>query len=1395
MLPQPRVFISYARADGEDFAEDLSSRITSAGIPVWRDREGMRGGQDWWEQIDTVLSQVEFVAVVMTPGAVESEIVRKEWHLARERGVCVFPVIASDKLLWSEMPVWMRRGHCYDLTHQAQKFLNDLNTRCEKIRIPFNVPDTGASHVARPALFGELIERLVNRAAETTGPVTVALRGGGGFGKSTLARSLCHDVRTRYAFHQGVLWVELGEDKIRNLAARVEDMVFWLSRERPGFVDPMDASHRLRELLRDRNVLIVIDDVWRQSDAAPFLVGGPGCAHLITTRNRDVLPEGCIEVPVNEMEFDEALQLLGARIPYHDVRADLERLAERLGRWPILMNLVNRVMRDRVGRGQPADAAISDANSRLDRQGLMAFDRRDSDARSDAVAKTVAISIDLLRDAHASADGDAVARFEELAVFPRTTDIPISAVCRLWGYDESLTIELCDQLYNYSLLQSHDLRRKTIRIHDVVLSYLRSRAGDRTKEWHTRFVESYEKASGGRWDRLADDGYYFEHLAYHLLLGGLAGKLYALIDAPWWNAQEKRTGSARAFVADIDYALDAAMDEGNIPQLVRCCYIQSAMYSRAAPVPPSTLGGLARLGLVDIARDKADLISDAKARAESFMAIAEALAATKHERAGSIYSLAFRSVQAIGPAREQCLLLTAFIRSLLASGRSSEAVEAGRACAAAAEHSNSTDPWDRIRAADMKLLLNKPEEAATLVKSTAHDLQERVPAVMDETTAWLALVDVLRRCGEMELADKIGVAAWDSFRIGPSVKRPDGVIENRFNIDLDLIEALARLDEVDLALNPEWRKYVGESVILCTIARVFRERGQPERADEFDERALESWRVSPDFGWYGVNEGSKYARPGGAATIARLLLDRGEVEAAAELAEGLDDMPLQAEILGIVGHAAAAAGRKADARRLLQRSLESSSRTFELPVPTLLKWWAALLRHSSAPTLSGRIEKWTASCDAWIQGESTRANTQAMLEFLKALIPINADAATRRCDNVLRLERGEAATVGRAEFASALAAAGSPAATAWAGTALSEVPPIIAEEQSMFALLKSLAAVASALSTMGENVQAGAVVDRLLRFFETRTGKRRGLEEIDVWDAVFRTLVPIGRAAEVVPASDRIELWSSDCFSRKVAILLDLSRDVADTHPELARDTKLAAARTALLFGLLVPADERLANPPEDVPLLAALLQEAQARLPAVRRAFLPAGTLTPEVEAVLFLSLAADALTAIDSEAATALAEEALKVIKPMVLSRYVFPRHELGLAKWTMSLVLRRALKATRVSGGNDQELIDGGYWWVVANARNSKLSSTSSAWFYLAGAREFWDEGFTELGLNLMVTALLAARVSSPELVVEIATAAIDMLAAVDEGAVLAEIVDLLDKSDVWLARRQRIQLMES
>ncbi len=68
----PRIFISYARKDGKEFALELHRRLTEEhGFSLWQDLADMEGGKDWWQQIYEALTggQVEYLVLVMTPAA------------------------------------------------------------------------------------------------------------------------------------------------------------------------------------------------------------------------------------------------------------------------------------------------------------------------------------------------------------------------------------------------------------------------------------------------------------------------------------------------------------------------------------------------------------------------------------------------------------------------------------------------------------------------------------------------------------------------------------------------------------------------------------------------------------------------------------------------------------------------------------------------------------------------------------------------------------------------------------------------------------------------------------------------------------------------------------------------------------------------------------------------------------------------------------------------------------------------------------------------------------------------------------------------------------------------------------------------------------------------------
>ncbi|MDM0048614.1 TIR domain-containing protein [Variovorax sp. J22R115] len=530
------VFVSYARKDGEAFAIDLRDRLLARNISVWQDRAGLEGGRDWWEQIKDALGHVEYIVLVMTPAAMRSEVVRKEWRYARQQGVCVYPVIADASIDIASLPRWMSSIHWYDLAHQEEKFFNDLNTRCQMQRVPFMAEPLPEDFVPRRLEFEQLKKLLLSPDKEAPVAITAAFRGAGGFGKTTLARAICSDDDIQNAFDDGILWVTLGEaPSAAALLGKLNDLIETLSGERPSFEGVEAAATRFRELLADRDILLVVDDVWRAPDVRPFLTGGARCARLITTRRGDVVPSSAAKVSVDQMSATEAVELLSKDLPAGHETA-FRALAARLGEWPLLLKLANSWLHKRIRESrQPVDRALGAFDVALTKRGVTAFDPQNSVERNDAVSKTLELSLFGLAEADQR-------RLLELAVFEEDLHIPLSVLARFWahtgGLDELEVEETCQRLFGESFLVDFSLEERFVRLHDSIRAWLIGRLDAASlPERHGQLLASYERV-GQPWHEVPDDGYVRVHLARHLVSADRQADLQRLLlDVDWIEAR------------------------------------------------------------------------------------------------------------------------------------------------------------------------------------------------------------------------------------------------------------------------------------------------------------------------------------------------------------------------------------------------------------------------------------------------------------------------------------------------------------------------------------------------------------------------------------------------------------------------------------------------------------------------------------------------------------------------------------------------------------------------------------------------------------------------------------------------------------------------------------------
>ena len=108
----PGIFLSYARADGENEATELRERLAreAPDIEIKQDRLFLEGGIGWWKQVTEAIDSVEFLALIVTPCAIASGNVQREWRYARQQGVCVYPVKGAPdpERQFARMPRWMK---------------------------------------------------------------------------------------------------------------------------------------------------------------------------------------------------------------------------------------------------------------------------------------------------------------------------------------------------------------------------------------------------------------------------------------------------------------------------------------------------------------------------------------------------------------------------------------------------------------------------------------------------------------------------------------------------------------------------------------------------------------------------------------------------------------------------------------------------------------------------------------------------------------------------------------------------------------------------------------------------------------------------------------------------------------------------------------------------------------------------------------------------------------------------------------------------------------------------------------------------------------------------------------------------------------------------------------
>ena len=182
-----------------------------------------------------------------------------------------------------------------------------------------------------------------------------ALNGLPGVGKTALSIILAHDPALRAHFQDGILWAGLGpEPNMQGHLSRWGTLLGLSSSEMSSLSGSEAWAVALRRVIGSRTMLLVIDDAWTLEDALALKVGGPNCAHLVSTRFPSIATQITIEgaTAIKELDSDEGmvlLRMLAPRVVENETQRTRE-LVMAVGGLPLALNLIGNYLRHAVFR-------------------------------------------------------------------------------------------------------------------------------------------------------------------------------------------------------------------------------------------------------------------------------------------------------------------------------------------------------------------------------------------------------------------------------------------------------------------------------------------------------------------------------------------------------------------------------------------------------------------------------------------------------------------------------------------------------------------------------------------------------------------------------------------------------------------------------------------------------------------------------------------------------------------------------------------------------------------------------------------------------------------------------------------------------------------------------------
>jgi NB-ARC domain/TIR domain len=471
-----KVFLSYSHKDDRHLKQllvHLAPLERERHVDLWVDTR-IPLGSAWLEEIRNALNSAKVAVLLVTANYLDSAFVWREEMPAileaqRKDGLKVIWVAASacsyqetylgelqaandpgkpmDQLPrprrleeWTRVAGKILAGYEADseVEREGPKKTRNHSWHTHPSSRVCEPPQAPTLFVGRQNDIRTLVRRLTGGS---TGSGVVVLTGVAGIGKTALALKVAHHRTIREHFLDGIIWIRVGPHPI--VADLLRDLGRFVPDEALFRAPTASASYlALRDLLKEKRILLLLDDVWEKDDVVTLLESrGPACRILLTSRyariseNVPLSPADVITPsPLSEEEGLDLLRQLARSVVSHNTE-QCRQLVRDLDFHPLALHVAGRLLRSEETYGWDVTELLTSL-----RDGSAIIESKAPADRTDLENQITPTVAALLRESTDRLDAVSRHRFASLGMFPRQETFERRMLDAMWGEDAKPTM-------------------------------------------------------------------------------------------------------------------------------------------------------------------------------------------------------------------------------------------------------------------------------------------------------------------------------------------------------------------------------------------------------------------------------------------------------------------------------------------------------------------------------------------------------------------------------------------------------------------------------------------------------------------------------------------------------------------------------------------------------------------------------------------------------------------------------------------------------------------------------------------------------------------------------------------------------------------------------------------